>query len=123
MDVIERLWKHALSSAFACQSVAEALNLTLKDDAFSLGLFHDIGKLLLIQIISEMETKSKFSDEVDMDDLVNTLSAHHSKFGFSLLERWGFSDQCVQAARYCDDLKAADPISKELIIVHFANYW
>jgi HD-like signal output (HDOD) protein/ActR/RegA family two-component response regulator len=121
VDVIERLWKHAFSCAFTCQCVTEALDLTLKDDAFSIGLFHDIGKLFLIQIISEMEAKGKFSEEIDMEDLINTLSAHHGSFGSSLLKRWGFSEQCVQAARYCDDIKAADPISKELIVVHFSN--
>ena len=68
-----------------------------------------------------METKGKFPDEVEMEGLLDTLSAHHNKFGSSLLQRWGFSDQCVQVARYCDEIKAADPISKELIIVHFAN--
>lgn len=121
VDVIERLWKHALSCAFASQCVSETLNITLKDDVFSIGLFHDIGKLLLIQIISEMETKGKFSDEVDMEDVVHTLSNHHGKFGSSLLKRWGFSEQCVHAAQYCDDIKAAETISKEMIIVHFAN--
>lgn len=121
VDAIERLWKHALSCAFACQCVSETLGITLKDDVFSIGLFHDIGKLLLIQIISEMETKGKFSDAVDMEDLVRTLSDHHGKFGSSLLKRWGFSEQCVHAAQYCDDIKAAATISRELVIVHFAN--
>lgn len=121
VDVIERLWKHGLSCAFASQCIAELLDLTLIDDAFSIGLFHDIGKLLLVQIISELETRGKFSAEVNMEDLIHTLSVHHGKFGSSLLKRWGFSEQCIHVARYCDDLKEADPISKEMLIVNFAN--
>ena len=121
VDIMEQLWKHALSCGFACQCVAETLGLTLKDDAFSIGLLHDIGKLLLLQIISELEIKGKFSDEINMDELIQTLSIYNGKFGASLLRRWEFSEQCVHVAQFCENLGAADPISKELLVVHFAN--
>jgi len=46
---------------------------------------------------------------------------YHGQFGSALLKRWKFSNGCTGAALHHDNLHDADPISKELLIVHFAN--
>ncbi len=53
--------------------------------------------------------------------MFNTIDTHHGKFGGALLKTWKFSDGYVQVATHHDNLEEADPISKELLIVHFAN--
>ncbi len=121
VEFVEKLWEHSLSCAYASQIVSEVLRLNLPDDAFTTGLLHDIGKLVLIQIVGELETKGQLGEEVDAGELLNTFDTHHGKFGAALLKKWEFSSGYVQMAMYHENLEGTDPISKNLFIVHFAN--
>jgi len=121
VEFLEKLWEHSLSCAYASQIVSEVLRLNLPDDAFTLGLLHDIGKLVLLQIFGELETKGQLGEEVDRGELFNALDTHHGKFGSALLKRWQFSSGYVQIAMYHENFEGADPISKNLLVVHFAN--
>lgn len=120
-ESVEKLWEHSLACAYATQIVSEALRLNLPDDAFTTGLLHDIGKLVLLQIFGELETKGQFGGEGDREELLNTLEIHHGKFGSTLLKKWEFSSGYVQIAMYHANLEGADTISKNLLVVHFAN--
>jgi HD-like signal output (HDOD) protein len=123
VPLIERLWQHSLSCAYACQAVAKTLEKKIKfnDDPFILGLLHDIGKLILLQVIGELEMKGKFGAEIPIEEVLKITEMYHGQFGSALLKRWQFSNGCTSAALYHDNLHDADPISKELLIVHFAN--
>lgn len=121
LEFIEKLWEHSLSCAYASQIVSEVLKLQLPDDAFTLGLMHDIGKLVLFQAVGELQRRKKLGKNVDTVELYNTVDTHHNKFGAALLKKWKFSSGYVQIAAYHDNLEEADPISKELLVVHFAN--
>jgi len=119
--MVETLWSHSLSCAYASQIVAETLALHLPEDPFTLGLLHDIGKLILLQIISELEMNKSLQGPVASGELVETLNANHSRFGAALLKRWNFAADYLHIALYHDELQQADPISKSLLVVHFAN--
>jgi HD-like signal output (HDOD) protein len=121
LEFIEKLWEHSLSCAYASQIVCEALKLQLPDDPFTLGLMHDIGKLVLFQAVGELQIREKLGKKVDSAELHNTVDTHHGKFGAALLKRWNFSSGYVEIATHHDNLEEADPISKELLLVHFAN--
>jgi HD-like signal output (HDOD) protein/DNA-binding NarL/FixJ family response regulator len=120
-EFIGKLWEHSLSCAYASQIVCEALKLQLPDDPFTLGLMHDIGKLVLFQAVGELQIRKKLGEKFDSEEVQNTVDTHHGKFGAALLKRWNFSSGYVQIATYHDNLEEAAPISKELLVVHFAN--
>ena len=121
VEFVERLWSHSLSCAYASQIVCEVLKLNLPDDSFTLGLMHDIGKLVLLQIFDELERKGKFGKEISEIELFTDIDTHHGRFGAALLKRWGFSTGFTKIAIYHDNLQEADNISQELLVVHFAN--
>jgi HD-like signal output (HDOD) protein len=121
VGIIEMLWEHSLSCAYASQTVAENLKLVLPDDPFTLGLLHDIGKLVLLQTIGELQMKNKIGDMIDAGEISTTLEAYHARFGTSLLKLWKYSSGFLQITSYHDALEKADSISKELLVVHFAN--
>lgn len=121
VEVMERLWEHSLSCAFASEFIRESCRFTVKDDPFTLGLLHDIGKLLLLQILAELAMKKKFAEDDAIAALPEVFGNYHCQFGSSLLKRWGFSDAFVRVAQHHHDLKSVDMISKELLVVHFAN--
>jgi DNA-binding response OmpR family regulator len=121
LELLDKLWEHSLSCAYASQATSKALKVELPDDAFTLGLLHDIGKLVLLQAVGELQDRGKLGKGVDEAELSNTIDTHHGKFGGALLKTWKFSSGYVQVATYHDNLGEADPISKELLVVHFAN--
>jgi len=121
VEFMKKLWKHSLACAYASETVSEAIKLKLPDDAFTMGLLHDIGKLVLLQVVADLEAQDKIGEEVDIVELLNTLNTHHGKIGAALLKKWEFSRGYIQIAMFHDNLEGADPISKELLVVHFAN--
>ena len=121
IEYVERLWEHSLSCAYASQIVTESLGLKLTDDAFTMGLLHDIGKLVFLHIVGELEKRGKFGEDIDKTELLNNLDKYHSEFGSTLLKRWNFSNNYVVIAMYHDKLEDAETITKELLVIHFAN--
>ena len=121
VEFIENLWEHSLSCAYASQILSEALKIQLPDDPFTMGLLHDIGRLILIQVVAELEMKGKLGNEIDKEDFFKMLDEYHGKFGAAILKKWKFSTRYHQVAMFHDDLEGADPISKGLLVVHFAN--
>ena len=92
-SLIENLWKHSISCAYAAEFVSKLLKLDVKGDPFLMGLLHDIGKLVLLQIIGDMERKGKFNEGLHLIMLVNILEDYHCQIGAKLLEKWKF-DEC-----------------------------
>jgi HD-like signal output (HDOD) protein/DNA-binding NarL/FixJ family response regulator len=123
IPLIERLWQHSLSCAHACQAIANlrGKKAEFDSDPFILGLLHDIGKLILLQVIGELEMNGRFNGEIPMKEVLKITETYHGQFGSALLKRWKFLNGYVNAALYHDNLHEADPISKELLIVHLGN--
>lgn len=123
LPMIERLWHHSLACAQACQVLTSLPDqkMQFETDPFIMGLLHDIGKLILIQVIGELEGKGKFATEISIEEVENIAEAYHSQFGTALLKRWQFSNGYTGVAQYHDNIQEADPISREMLVVHFAN--
>jgi HD-like signal output (HDOD) protein/DNA-binding NarL/FixJ family response regulator len=119
--IIEVLWEHSLSCAHACLLVTESLNKMSAKDLFTIGILHDIGKLFLLQVVGEMEKKGNAGDAPSKEDLEEWLDTHHCRAGSTLLTKWGFPAEFIQAALYHDSPGNAKSISYELLVVHAAN--
>jgi len=118
---IENLWEHSLSCAYAAQITANFLKIELPSDPFTLGLLHDIGKLVLFQAIAELQMKNKVGAEVDTAEILETVNLNHGKFGASLMKLWKFSSGYVKVAGHHDKIDQADFVTKELLVVNVAN--
>ena len=120
-NYFEQLWRHSLACAYASQNVALHFNLKLKNDPFIMGLLHDIGKLVLLQVLSELTLKNEFYKKLGKAQLFETLKEFHGKFGAVLLKRWNYDKGAIRVVIYHDHINRADVISKELLVVNFAN--
>ena len=123
MEQIERLWKHSLCCGIASQMTCAIVQGKQPEEVFTMGLIHDIGKLILLQIFSELnvDTSDDKMTEENRAELARIITLNHGSFGSMLLKRWNFPESCQQIALFHDNLENADPISKELLIVHFSN--
>jgi HD-like signal output (HDOD) protein/ActR/RegA family two-component response regulator len=120
-EVMEKLWEHALSCAHACQVIVEIKGIKLSEDPFTLGLLHDIGKLMLLRVMGEIEKKDKDVQVVSADELFESLNTHHGKTGAVLLKKWNFPGVYLQVAEFHDHISDTQSPSMELLVVHLAN--
>ncbi|MBW2108610.1 MAG: HDOD domain-containing protein [Deltaproteobacteria bacterium] len=120
-DIIERLWAHSLACAYASQILTQILKFKFTEDPFTLGLLHDIGRLVLLQAVGELQLKKKIGENIEKDELFDTMDKNHNKFGAALLKKWKFSNDYVRIATFHDQIDEADFVSSDLLIVHFAN--
>jgi HD-like signal output (HDOD) protein/FixJ family two-component response regulator len=122
-EILERLWRHSMCCGIASQLTCEITGVKQAEEVFTMGLIHDIGILILLQILSELDinlTDGKMN-ATDRAELLKAITLNHGAFGATLLKRWGFSELYQQVALFHNNIENADPISKELLIVHFAN--
>ncbi len=120
-EVMEGLWEHALSCAHACQVITETKGIKLSDDPFTLGLLHDIGKLMLLRVIGEMDKSEKNGKGMDINEVIGSIEAHHGKTGAVLLKRWAFPGIFLKVAELHDDMEDRPEPGNELLVVQFAN--
>jgi len=118
---IEDLWHHSLAVALAGQFVQDSITLKLNNDVFTLGLMHDIGKLVLFQLISELIVNSYLDKATSYFDIKEILDKFHCKFGSVLLKRWGFDNIFIQTALFHEQMDKTFLENKELLIIYFSN--
>ena len=102
--VSENLWQHSMSVAFGSKIIARKKRARLENDAFSVGLFHDVGKIVLNKYV--LERKEAFDEFID-NGRHSFLSAEKKILGFDhaeimceLFKRWRFPKQLAIAIRH-----------------------
>ncbi|HIJ79739.1 MAG: HDOD domain-containing protein [Desulfobulbaceae bacterium] len=117
----ERLWQHSLACAYAAQSACEIMKIKLKEDAFTLGLLHDVGILILLEIINELSIKDKAFKEINSQAMQTSIIQLHGKFGAVLLKRWNFHPIFIDIAMNHEHPNKAKTLTKELLIINLAD--
>ena len=122
------MWDHSLAVASLSAKIATDLkSKTPADVAFTAGLLHDVGKVILSQ------TFRKAYIQISMDFKKNPnqhftelekkyMGYNHSEVGGILMKKWNFPSDLVEAALYNYTPEKAT-INPELTnIVHVANW-
>ena len=107
---VEQLWQHLVTTAIAASELAEAIG-EAKEVAFTSGLLHDIGKLVL----ASGERLSYFRLQQDSSGFGTTLlqseeaafGVNHANLGGCLLARWKLPPNISTAVFFHHDLQTA----------------
>jgi putative nucleotidyltransferase with HDIG domain len=119
-ELMKKLWSHSVACAYGAAMLASMVDAEIvREEAFSAGLFHDIGKLLILKVI---ENKKKFYKVLDMpqEDLLESLDKLHARQGALLMDRMKLPKIYPVIARD-HHLKRFDPDNTLLTIVRVAN--
>ena len=96
---MEELQRHSALVARIASSLEP--RAAWKDDAFSAGLLHDVGKLVLMSRIAEryeaIEAEAMESGRELFDVEEQHLGAHHGSIGACLLGMWGLPSTILEA--------------------------
>jgi len=118
------LWMHSLAVASGSQLIARRINPGLELDAFSAGLIHDVGKIILDPYV--LERKAEFQTFVNKgsDTFLSAekgiLGFDHAQLAAEVCERWQIPGHIALAIRHHHD---PAPSNKDLLsyIVHMAD--
>jgi len=119
------LWKHSQCTAMAARLIARKAKLPTLDLAYTAGLLHDIGKVILNRTMKEayFEVVERVSEgEIPFNQVENEiLGFNHAEVGSRVAGKWNLPDQLVEAIAYHHDPDQATINPKLTAIVHLAD--
>ncbi len=120
------LWQHSVATAVAAECLAIRVKSQNASEAFTAGLLHDVGKLVMNRFVADNHRK--------LDELTNTsgqsyaeaetqeFSINHAEVGAEILEYWMLPSSIVNAVRYHHEPQRSYPDGLLLVeIVNVAN--
>lgn len=125
---LDALWQHGLATSSYAKLIAkeEEAAQTVTDDAFTAGLLHDVGRLLLAtnkpeeyrRVLAMQEEKNLLDWQAEQEVFGTT----HAEVGAHLLSLWGIGEAIVEAvAFHYRPLACSAAEFTPLTAVHVAN--
>ena len=120
-DLMRKLWQHSVICAIGAQWLARQLKFdTLSMDAFTAGLLHDIGKLLILKVIEAIKSSKAVSMQPSDTFVFEVINILHAEQGYHLSRNWHLPDTyChIIGAHHDAEIKPSDTL---LILVRMAD--
>lgn len=109
-------WRHAIAAAVCARELAIPLNLN-PEHAYTAGLLHDIGRLVLVtQFPANYEATMAHREKQDcslLDAEQAVLGINHAKVGHILTQYWKFPEsiQAAVACHHAPEVKGMQPLA------------
>ncbi len=110
---LDLFWGHSVGVAVAAEALARKTLGAKPEDAFTAGILHDIGRLVLRQVLPQEFSQAisiARTGEISLHDAELEVTGYaHDEIGQALGERWKFPGHLVDAVRchHDDSLTAA----------------
>ena len=119
------LWKHSIGVAVTAQTLAKRVRGVRQAEAFTAGLLHDVGKVVLHQhVAAQMQAILAFA-ELDSLSFVEAekfvLGFDHAETGAHVAEKWNLPSELCQAIGGHHHGEGASSDAKLAAVVHIAN--
>lgn len=120
----KEFWKHSAAVGSIVRFITKKMKLD-REEAFTSGILHDIGKVILDGLFAEFYAnviKSVNENKLHILDAEETsLSLTHAKLGQELAESWGIPPRLIEAISYHHSPKRADLDCELACLVHVAD--
>ena len=126
----EKFWRHSLATAFCSRIMARKLRqrgVVDPDSAFSAGLLHDIGKIILCCFLpaeykrfDEERLKDSTAATYEVED--RTLGFNHTQIGSLLASQWKLPHKIIEAIAYHHTPQLDQGSDAITYVVYLANY-
>lgn len=121
INMMKKLWQHSLGCAFAAGILSRRLDYgVMQNEAFFAGLFHDIGKLFILSVLS-IRKKVDFDLGYSQESLLNVIDKLHADQGFMILSQYNIP-RVYTLISLDHHLADYDKSRYLLVLVRFSNY-
>jgi len=120
------LWEHSIAVAICAEQIAQALKIPNSEEAFTAGLLHDMGKILLgtfVEIDDEPIKELVKNESLSFNEAERrVLGIDHAEAAAELLQYWKLPENVVAAARWHHNPDEADEKYRNIVdLVHVAD--
>jgi len=112
----KQFWEHSTACGHIAQLLSEHIDVSTSTSPYSLGLLHDIGKLVLYRIhpegyrvafkVAKVENRESYEVESEI------LGVNHSEVGRWIAEKWDLPDIIVKVIGYHHNVEVLTDESK-----------
>jgi HD-like signal output (HDOD) protein len=93
-EVFNIWWKHSLCCALGNRKIAMSVNqAAIAEDAYLLGLLHDIGTIVILSKLNEMRFNGNEPVEINEDLLKEMIDTFHAQVGGVILRKLAFDEE------------------------------
>ncbi|NOX59249.1 MAG: HDOD domain-containing protein [Planctomycetes bacterium] len=111
----EMLSLRAVASAYIMRELAELTDVD-SEEAFMIGLLHDIGNVMVLRTANSLHKLSKF--DIDLDAFEYLCQETHLEFGELIAESWGLPDHIrTLISTHHTYPEPSDPLRKERLLI------
>lgn len=129
-DFQEAFWRHSLATAFCGRLLARRINsrgMVDPDTAFSSGLLHDVGKLIISCFLPEENAKFQAERESDKesDDYIveeRALGFNHAQVGGYLATTWRLPKRLADSITFHHHPQLSEDELPVAYLVHLGDY-
>lgn len=114
----KELIDHGIGTAYLGRIVAEQVDES-EDEAFLVGLLHDIGKLLILKLAYDY--KRRTGTPVPPEQVDAATVEHHTEYGHITLRRWGLPATLDEPVRCHHDPSLATEAPRKAMVAYLAN--
>ena len=119
--LMQQLWQHSVAVAFGSRWLADRLGYRSQaGECFMAGLFHDIGKLLILKVLDDLRRRGEWPQELPHSLVQELLAALHGEQGARLIRQWNLSALYADLAQ-THHLPAKDDATALYLIVRLVN--
>jgi HD-like signal output (HDOD) protein len=115
--LLTQLWQHSVAVAFGAKWLADRTGYRSQaGECFMAGLFHDIGKLLILKVLDDLRRRGEWPHELPEALVHELLASLHAEQGARLIRQWNLSPLYADVARTHNDLSVEETNPVHLIV-------
>ena len=122
---IPDFWLHSIATACISKVLSERTGQGDPEELFTLGLLHDIGKVLYFKVASDLFpvlVKRSYVRRVSLNQQEEELGLSHALLGWFLCEKWNFPSKIGMVLKRHHRITPGDEFALEEAVVNMADY-
>ncbi len=124
---MENYWRHSILCGLSASALAAKSEEASPDAAFTAGLLHDIGQLIIFNQEPELSKQALLmvEDETDVSEMNQAeqllLGFDHAELGGTLARNWNLPERLISCIQYHHDPQQAGDYIVDASLIHISN--